>query len=53
MKRPRIFLTAEWSNLLMLNYAVDPALLRRFVPPGVELDEFEGETYVSLVERIV
>jgi uncharacterized protein YqjF (DUF2071 family) len=44
-----IFLTADWKNLLMLNYAVDPALLARFVPFGVELDQFAASTYVSLV----
>src|SRR5512138_986587 len=43
------FLTAEWKNLLMLNYAVDPSLLGSFVPAGTELDAFEGKTYVSLV----
>ena len=49
MKLQNRFLTAEWNNLLMLNYAVDPALLQRFVPAGTELDTFEGNTYVSLV----
>ncbi|MGA2851418.1 MAG: DUF2071 domain-containing protein [Terracidiphilus sp.] len=48
-KQPGVFLTAEWSNLLMLNYAVHPSLLERFVPTGTDLDEFEGKTYVSLV----
>lgn len=48
-KQPGVFLTAEWSNLLMLNYAVDPSLLQRFVPAGTELDDFEGKTYFSLV----
>ena len=43
------FLTAEWRNLLMLNYAVDPALLEPFVPRGTELDSFEGKTFVSLI----
>jgi len=43
------FLTAEWKNLLMLNYAVDPSLLEPFVPAGTELDEFDGKTYLSLV----
>jgi len=43
------FLTAEWKNLLMLNYTVDPSLLEPFVPAGTELDAFEGRTYVSLV----
>jgi uncharacterized protein len=45
----RTFLTAQWLNLLMLNYAVDPSVLRRFVPSGTELDTFEGRTYLSLV----
>lgn len=45
----RIFLSTEWRDLLMLNYESDPALLRRFVPRGTELDSFEGTTYVSLV----
>jgi uncharacterized protein YqjF (DUF2071 family) len=43
------FLTAEWKNLLMLNYAVDPSLVEPFVPAGTELDTFGGNTYVSLV----
>ncbi len=33
----------------MLNYAMDPALLSRFVPAGTELDDFAGNTYASLV----
>ena len=45
----KVFLTAVWRDLTMLNYAVDPALLRPFVPVGTELDSFEGKTYVSLV----
>ncbi len=43
------FLTAEWRWLAMLNYAVDPALLRPLVPAGTELDEWEGTTYASIV----
>jgi hypothetical protein len=49
MKDHSIFLSAEWKNLLMLNYAVDPSLLARFVPAGTELDAFDGVTYLSLV----
>ena len=33
----------------MLNYAVDPAVLRPLVPHGTELDTFEGTNYVSVV----
>jgi hypothetical protein len=45
----RVFLTAEWRWLALLNYAVDPKLLAARVPSGTELDEFEGTTYISLV----
>lgn len=44
-----VFLTAEWRNLLMLNYAVAPSVLLPYVPPGTELDSYAGKTYVSLV----
>lgn len=45
----RVFLSAEWRDLVMLNYAIDPLLLSRYVPSGTVLDSFEGRTYVSLV----
>lgn len=43
------FLTAEWRDLVMLNYEVDPQVLARRVPPGTELDVWQGRTLVSLV----
>jgi len=46
---PRPFLAAAWRNLLMANYAIDPAILQPFVPCHTELDTFEGIHYVSLV----
>ncbi|MGA3370173.1 MAG: DUF2071 domain-containing protein [Terracidiphilus sp.] len=49
MKDQKIFLTAEWKDILMLNYAIDPRLLEPFVPRGTELDDFDGVTYLSLV----
>lgn len=45
----RVFLSAEWRDLVMLNYEVNPALLSRYVPQGTSLDSFQGKTYVSLV----
>ena len=44
-----VFLSAEWRELVMLNYEVDPAILLQYVPRGVDLDAFEGRTFVSLV----
>jgi uncharacterized protein YqjF (DUF2071 family) len=49
MKEQNTFLSAEWKNLLMLNYAVSASLLERFVPVGTDLDTFDGVTYLSLV----
>lgn len=43
------FLTAQWKNLVMINYAVDPELLSPFVPGKCEIDLYEGEALVSLV----
>jgi len=43
------FLKAKWQNLIMANYSVPPELLMTYLPKGVELDYFEGKTYVSLV----
>ncbi len=43
------FLTARWEDLIMANYAVDPALLRPRLPVGTELDLYDGKCYVSLV----
>jgi uncharacterized protein len=49
MAKRRVFLSAEWRDLVMLNYEVEPGILRRYVPRGVELDTFERRTFVSLV----
>jgi uncharacterized protein len=48
-RHEKIFLSAEWRDLIMLNYEVDPAILQKFAPAGTELDSFAGNTYVSLV----
>ena len=45
----RVFLTAEWRHLAMLNYEVDAGLLLPFVPAGAELDRWNGKAFVSLV----
>lgn len=43
------FLSAEWRDILMLNYEADPAALRGLVPADTELDAWEGRTFVSVV----
>jgi uncharacterized protein YqjF (DUF2071 family) len=43
------FLTAHWRDLLMINWAVTPERVARWVPRGCEVDCFEGRTFASLV----
>jgi uncharacterized protein YqjF (DUF2071 family) len=45
----KIFLTAEWRKLAMVNYAVDPKLLLQYLPPKTEIDYWNETCYVSLV----
>jgi uncharacterized protein YqjF (DUF2071 family) len=45
----RPFLTARWTELLLLNFDCPPALLHPLVPEGTALDEWQGLTMVSLV----
>lgn len=48
-KSSRIFLSARWEYLAMFNYAVDPQILQKHVPPGTEIDYFDGKALVSIV----
>jgi uncharacterized protein YqjF (DUF2071 family) len=43
------FLTAQWRNLVVLNFDVDATLLLPFLPAGTELDFWNGRTFLSLV----
>jgi hypothetical protein len=49
MSQARRFLTAEWRYLVMLNYHIDPVVLRPFVPQGTELDSWQEQTFISIV----
>jgi len=44
-----VFLTAQWRHLVLLNYLVDPQMLKAVVPAGTELDSWQGRTFVSVV----
>lgn len=43
------FLKAEWRKLAIANYVINPAVLAKYIPPGTELDLWNGNCYVSLV----
>ena len=43
------FLTAEWNDLALINYEIDPKILENYVPKGTELDLWNGKCYLSLI----
>lgn len=43
------FLSAQWKNLIMANYEVNPEILLPHLPYKTELDTWNGKNYVSLV----
>lgn len=45
----RPLLTAQWRNLLLLNFAVPTDVIARLAPPGTEPDVYEGQSYISIV----
>ncbi len=45
----RNFLSAEWRYLIMMNYKVEAALLKPYLPLHTVPDSFMGDHYVSLV----
>jgi uncharacterized protein YqjF (DUF2071 family) len=49
MSQPVLFLTAEWRDLAMLNYDIDPTVLTSRVPYRTELDSWNGRTFISIV----
>ena len=46
---PKVFLTAEWRYLAMLNFEIEPSVLAPYVPAGTELDVWNGRHLVSVV----
>ncbi len=47
--KKRTFLDAQWRKLVMINYAVDPEILKKYVPFETELDYWNDTCYVSLI----
>ncbi|MEO8769103.1 MAG: DUF2071 domain-containing protein [Ferruginibacter sp.] len=45
----KTFLKAQWKNLIMANYIVDPSVLAKYLPYKTEIDTYNGNVYVSLV----
>lgn len=45
----KTFLKARWEEIVMVNYEIDKAILKPYLPYGLELDIHEGKCFVSLV----
>ena len=45
----RTFLTAEWRDLALLNFEIEPDVLLPHVPGGTEIDLWDGRCFVSVV----
>jgi uncharacterized protein YqjF (DUF2071 family) len=43
------FLTAEWNDLVLINYKINPKFLEKYVPIGTELDLWKGKCFISLI----
>lgn len=43
------FLTANWYNLALINYEINPKTLSKYLPKGTEIDLWNNKCYVSLV----
>ncbi len=50
-RRPagRPVMRQEWDHLLFLHWEVPADAIRRLLPPGLEVDTFEGRAFVGLV----
>lgn len=46
---PSPFLTAEWKKLILANYAIDPEILKPYLPAGTEIDFWNDTCYISIV----
>ncbi len=45
----RTVMYQRWAHLLFLHWATPPETLQSLIPPGLDLDTFEGQAYVGLV----
>lgn len=45
----KVFLKANWENIIMVNYEIAAEILFKFLPKGVSVDLYNGKAYISLV----
>lgn len=45
----KVFLKANWENIIMVNYEIPEEMLSKYLPKGVSVDLYNGKAYISLV----
>jgi len=45
----QVVIRQDWHHLLFLHWEVPPSELQALLPPGLDLDTFEGKAYIGLV----
>ncbi|MBB47161.1 MAG: hypothetical protein CMJ33_01090 [Phycisphaerae bacterium] len=48
-RTPGAAIKMSWKDLLFIHWRVDPDLLQQTLPPGLEVDTFDGAAWVALV----
>jgi uncharacterized protein len=43
------FLTAQWNDLAIINYEIDPKIVEKYIPKGTEIDLWNDKCYISLI----
>ena len=42
-------MTQTWQQLLFAHYPIEPELITPFIPPGLKLDTYDGQAWISIV----
>jgi hypothetical protein len=53
MPEKRCALHQNWKKLTFLHWEIDPEVLRKHLPTGLELDLFEGKAYVGCIPFVM
>src|SRR4028118_853777 len=48
-RRSKVVMRPGWHHLLFLHWEVEPGALQSLLPPGLELDLWQGRAYIGLV----
>jgi uncharacterized protein YqjF (DUF2071 family) len=51
-KQPLAF-SATFAEMALINFQIDPKLVRKKLPPGLECDSYNGDSHVSLVAKAI